>query len=118
MTSPPQARPSSGIKPGAEVVAKRCGHSKPANNRPFMMPCNAMMILLCPPPLPPPCTSLHSCTGMWSNKLPAPLRLLPSSQPPPPPPPPPPSLPPHTTSPVLPPSQPKPLSPQIKGKKL
>lgn len=35
---------------GAEVVAQRCGRSKPVNNRPFMMPCNAMMILLCPPP--------------------------------------------------------------------
>lgn len=53
-----------------EVVAQRRGQSQPANNRPFMMPRNAMMIPLCPPP--PFSTSLHSCTRMWSNKLPLP----------------------------------------------
>lgn len=36
------------------VEAKRCGHSELMNNRPFMMPRDAMMILLCPPPPPPP----------------------------------------------------------------
>lgn len=77
-------------------IKKRCGRSRPANNRPFMMPCNAMMIPL--PPHPPACTSLHSCTGMSSNKIPqrsataapspyhTPLPpSLPSPSPPPPP---------------------------------
>ncbi|GLD70863.1 sulfated surface glycoprotein 185-like protein [Lates japonicus] len=93
----------------AEAVAKRCGHSKPPNNRPFMMPlqCNDDPALPSTPP-PPPCTSLHSCTGMWSNKLPAPL-LLPAAATT--------IATTATTSPVLPPSQPKPLFPQIKKTK-
>lgn len=29
------------------------------------------------PPRPPACTSLHSCTGMWSNKIPQPSTARP-----------------------------------------
>lgn len=68
--------------------------------------CPAMQWWSCSALHPPPCTSLHSCTGMWSNKLPTPLLLL--------------LLPATTTtisttaitSPALPPSQPKPLFPK------
>lgn len=68
----------------AEVVAKRCGHSKPANKRLFMMPCTAMMILLCPPP-----PTLHQPPQLHRNVVQqvtrAPLSSLPPSLPPPPP---------------------------------
>lgn len=84
----------------AEVVAKRCGHSKPPNNRPFMMPCNAMMILLCPPP-----PTLHQPPQLHRNVVQQVTRS-PSSLPP--------ATIATTTSPVMPPSQPKPLFSQIK----
>ncbi|KAK5926555.1 hypothetical protein CgunFtcFv8_022117 [Champsocephalus gunnari] len=79
-----------------KLVAERCRHSKPANNRPFMMPCNAMMILLCPPPTPHPApasTAAQEC-GPASYPLPPPPATIATTT---------------TTSPVLPPSQPKPL---------
>ncbi|KAG7238444.1 hypothetical protein INR49_030951 [Caranx melampygus] len=66
----------------AEFVAERCGHSKPLNNRPFMMPCNAMMILLCPPP-----STLHQPPQLHRNVV---QQVTRSTPPPPPPPPPPP----------------------------
>lgn len=37
--------------------------------------CPAMQWWSCSALHPPACTSLHSCTGMWSNKLPAPSPL-------------------------------------------
>lgn len=89
--------------------AKRCGHSKPPNNRPFMMPCNAMMILLCPP-----APTLHQLPQLHRNVVqqvtlsppsllvPAAATAIPTAA---------------TTSPVLPPSQPKSLFPQIKKMK-
>ncbi|CAB1428562.1 unnamed protein product [Pleuronectes platessa] len=71
------------------------------NNRPFMIACNAMMILPCPPP-----PTLHQPPQLHRNVvqqvtllllLPAAATTIPTTA---------------TTSPVLPPSQPKPLFPK------